>query len=90
MAGRVLHQSVQFEFLGVSAGNVLGQMGPTITVYFWQDSFSSSVVGNWGCATGRELLNRTAGLFPYPSEAVGWAPCLAGLSGQIYQLARAG
>ena len=34
------------------------------------------------CATGREQLDRTAGLVPYPGEAVGWALLLPGFSDQ--------
>lgn len=30
----VLHQSAQFLFLGTSAGNVFGQVGSAIVVYF--------------------------------------------------------
>lgn len=33
-AERVLYWSAQFGFLGVSAGNVLVQVGPVITVCF--------------------------------------------------------
>ena len=34
LTDRILHQSAQFGFLYVSAGNVLGQVEPVIRVYF--------------------------------------------------------
>lgn len=34
LAETVLYQSIQFAVLGVSAGNILGQVGPAIIVYF--------------------------------------------------------
>lgn len=33
-----LYQSAQFGFLGMSAGNVLGQLEPAVTVYFCSSS----------------------------------------------------
>ena len=30
----VFHQSVLFGFLGVSAGDILGQVGPAVEIYF--------------------------------------------------------
>lgn len=34
LAEIVLYQSIQFVVLGVSAGNILGQVGPATIVYF--------------------------------------------------------
>lgn len=78
MAETAFHQSAQFRFLGVSAGNVFGKVGPSKMVYVWGKQGSSSEVGGMG------LWLRTAGEDTYPSRGVGPALWLPGFSGEVY------
>ena len=48
MAETVLHQAAQFGFLGVSASNVLGQLGPATLVCFGRGTCLSSENGDGG------------------------------------------
>ena len=52
MAGTVLHQFAQFGFLVVSVGNVFGQVGLPIVVYFWSRQLCKVEDRDGGCATG--------------------------------------
>lgn len=79
LAEMALHQSAQLGFLGVFAGNVLGQVGWAVFVCFGGEA-TICPQGWKRCATGMEQLDRISGSVPYLSEAAGWAPWLVGFS----------
>ena len=51
MPETVLHQSAQFGFLGVSATNAFGQVGPDIMIYLGEATVRTLKTGIGGCAT---------------------------------------
>lgn len=79
LAGTINYNSAQFEVFDMSTGNVLRQ----VVCYqglFWVEATVQTL--KYGGATGLEQPNRTVGLVPCPSEAIGWAPWLPAFSGQ--------
>ena len=84
LAETVFHQSAQLHFLGVSEGDVLGQMEPAISVSLELRQWFEF----WGWGRGRASawrhLDPTAGLSSSLAEAVEWVLQLPGFSGQIY------
>ena len=75
-------QSAQFAFLDVSVGNVLGS-GTCYQGLFGGEVTAEALSWEEG-ATSWEKLDRTAGLFPWLNEAVGWSLQLPGFLGQAH------
>ena len=67
----------------MSAGNILGQVGPTIRVHFWKSNYLGSGVR----VGGMPLIENSWKLLMDGSmlyESVGWALRLPGFSAEAY------
>lgn len=69
-----VHQSAESWFLDVSVGNILGQVGLAITVFFWDKATAKLQGGGWGAPVAE---NRTVSFVHCLSEAVRWTQWLS-------------